>query len=135
MHIEDKFALMRRLFTKLRPGGRVLFTDYVSGDGPQEPEYAAYLKQRQYFPATVDKYRKVLQTSGFVAVDCADWTHVFRAALEAELLRLQQGRQQFLQRFSLQDLHDLESGWRQKLVRVQNRNQAWMLATAVKPLA
>lgn len=135
MHIADKFALFRRLFAKLRPGGRILFTDYVSGqEAHADPEYAAYLTQRQYHPATVSKYHKVLTTSGFDQVRTADWTPVFQAALLRELRRLHDQRDQFLARFSHQDWQDLVDGWNRKLVRIDKGLQAWMWATAVKPM-
>ena len=133
LHIEDKFSLFRRLFTKLKPGGRIIFTDYIHGNRDFDPEYIEYVKQRGYSPATVDKYRKILETSGFVDIKCHDWTHVFKSALESELKRLEEGKQEFLAEFSLQDWNELVDGWRQKLVRVDRGNQAWIFATAVRP--
>ena len=73
MHIEDKFTLFRRLFLKLKPGGRIIFTDYINGDRQLDHEYTEYLKQRQYFPATLQKYQKILETSGFVGIQCSNW--------------------------------------------------------------
>lgn len=134
MHIEDKFALFRRLFMKLKPGGRIIFTDYVSGDHELDQEYVEYLKQRQYYSVTIPKYNKILQNSGFVNIQCSNWILVFKAALEAELLKLNEGKEQFLQRFTQKDFDDLDQGWRRKLVRIQNDNQSWMFATAVKPI-
>jgi phosphoethanolamine N-methyltransferase len=137
MHIEDKFALFRRLFMKLKPGGRIIFTDYVSGDHDHDhldQEYVEYLKQRQYFPATIPRYNKILSNSGFVDIQCANWILIFKAALEAELTKLTEGKQEFLSLFTMKDYDDLEQGWKRKLVRIQNDNQGWMFATALKPL-
>ena len=135
MHIEDKFALFRRLYGKLKPGGRIIFTDYVSGDHASlDQEYVEYLKQRQYYPATITKYNKILQNSGFGNIQCSNWILIFKAALEAELLKLKEGKADFLSRFTEKDFDDLESGWNRKLVRIQNDNQGWMFATAVKPI-
>ena len=40
----------------LRPGGKVLISDYCCSEGPHSDEFNAYVKQRGYNLITIDSY-------------------------------------------------------------------------------
>ncbi|VAH10144.1 unnamed protein product [Triticum turgidum subsp. durum] len=48
LHIQDKSALFRNFFKWLKPGGKVLISDYCRSPGTPSEEFAAYIKQRGY---------------------------------------------------------------------------------------
>ncbi len=48
LHISDKVKLFSLFFKWLKPGGRLLFTDYNCADGPLSDEFKAYQEQRGY---------------------------------------------------------------------------------------
>ncbi|CAI0380584.1 unnamed protein product [Linum tenue] len=48
LHIQDKPALFRSFFKWLKPGGKVLISDYCKSAGTASPEFAEYIKQRGY---------------------------------------------------------------------------------------
>lgn len=44
----------------LKPGGKILITDYCRSAGTASPEFAGYIKQRGYDLHDVEEYGKVL---------------------------------------------------------------------------
>ncbi|KAF2538055.1 hypothetical protein F2Q68_00022325 [Brassica cretica] len=55
-HIQDKPALFKTFFKWLKPGGRVLITDYCKSDETPSPVFAEYIKQRGYDIHDVQAY-------------------------------------------------------------------------------
>jgi phosphoethanolamine N-methyltransferase len=134
LHIEDKNILFKKIFKWLKPGGKVVFTDYARGDKKvYSEEFNDYLRHRQYHLLTRDSYQQVLCSNGFNNVIVKDWGHVFRESLERELKELNDRKEEFLSKFSHQDFLDLDNGWRAKLKRFAELDQGWILATAEKP--
>lgn len=68
LHVADKGAVLRRLAAAVRPGGRLLLTDYCLGSKTQSADFSAYVAQRGYHLLTVDDYSAVLRASGFEVV-------------------------------------------------------------------
>ncbi|XP_022725814.1 phosphoethanolamine N-methyltransferase 1-like isoform X2 [Durio zibethinus] len=48
LHIQDKPALFRSFYKWLKPGGKVLISDYCKSAGTPSSEFADYIKQRGY---------------------------------------------------------------------------------------
>ena len=93
LHVADKKALLERLCAALKPGGRLLVTDYCSSGDPPSPEFGAYIAQRGYHLLSVPDYGAALCAAGFADVEADDRTWQFKAALDAELARARgQGR-------------------------------------------
>ena len=133
LHIKDKKYLFQQFFKWLKPGGRIVFTDYVRGDGQLSDEFIEYMKHRDYTLYTRQEYVDVLNNSGFKNVDVADIKDKFVASLQRELKQLYDGKEDFLSKFTLKDYQDLESGWLAKIKRASDNDQSWVLATAFKP--
>lgn len=57
--IQDKPALFRSFFEWLKPGGKVLISDYCRSAGTPSPEFAEYIKQRGYDLHDVKAYGQV----------------------------------------------------------------------------
>ena len=77
LHIHDKARLFQQLQACLKPGGRLLFTDYCCGEGEKSAEFAAYIQQRHYDLGTVAEHRHWLEQAG-LAVMTAGLTRVAR---------------------------------------------------------
>jgi hypothetical protein len=56
---QDKPALFRNFFKWLKPGGKVLISDYCRNAGEPSEDFAAYIKQRGYDLHDVKTYGKV----------------------------------------------------------------------------
>ena len=68
------FVLLARLLRILRPGGRLLISDYCCAPTAPSTAFAAYIAQRGYDLHDVAGYGKLLQNAGFVDVRAEDRT-------------------------------------------------------------
>ena len=58
--LQDKPSLFKSFFKWLKPGGKVLISDYCRSPGKPSEEFAAYIKQRGYDLHDVEAYGQVL---------------------------------------------------------------------------
>ncbi|GAQ87277.1 Phosphoethanolamine N-Methyltransferase [Klebsormidium nitens] len=132
LHIHDKAALFRRFHHWLKPGGRLLISDYCKGPHAASPDFCAYVQQRGYDLHTVTAYGQMLETAGFTRVAAEDRTQQFMAVLETELARFAQAKDDFVADFSQEDYDYIVAGWEAKLARCAQGEQKWGLFTAQK---
>ncbi|WMV35240.1 hypothetical protein MTR67_028625 [Solanum verrucosum] len=132
LHIQDKPALFRSFYKWLKPGGRVLISDYCKKAGPASEDFAAYIKQRGYDLHDVEAYGQMLRDAGFNEVIAEDRTEQFMKVLQKELDIVENERETFIQEFSEQDYNDIVGGWKAKLVRSSSGEQRWGLFFAKK---
>lgn len=59
MNVQDKPALFRTFYKWLKPGGKVLISDYCKGPGTPSESFAEYIKQRGYDLHDVEAYGQV----------------------------------------------------------------------------
>ncbi|XP_041038019.1 phosphoethanolamine methyltransferase, partial [Carcharodon carcharias] len=133
LHIADKEDLFKKFYTWLKPGGKLLITDYCCGESPWSTHFEEYVRQRGYILYTVQKYGKLLQDLGFVSVRAEDRTQQFVEILKVELQRMDSIREAFLQEFSEDDYHYIVDGWKEKMSRSELGDQRWGLFYAEKP--
>ena len=128
LHIADKRPVLDTLRSILAPAGRLLFTDYIRGQGTPSEAFRAYLDQHGYSLEDLDSYRKLLINSGFVVLRAENLTGMFTELLQREL--------EGLPRSSLdrEDIQYLEERWKQKMIRAERGEQGWALFLA-KPAA
>ncbi|CAI5525706.1 unnamed protein product [Closterium sp. Naga37s-1] len=127
LHIQDKPFLFARFHRWLKPGGRVLITDYCSGkDKPEEwsEEFRCYVAQRGYHLVTVRRYSEMLQAAGFHVLKAEDRSQPFLGILEEEKARLLSDTSSTQPSASDEQLL---AGWTAKMKRVRNGDQAWGL--------
>ncbi|XP_075425983.1 uncharacterized protein LOC142465681 isoform X2 [Ascaphus truei] len=134
LHISDKGALFRRFYSWLKPGGKLLITDYCCGERPWSPIFQEYVKQRGYILYTPREYGQELQKVGFVNIQALDRTKQFVHVLNTELRRTQEIKEEFQESFSEEDYNYIIDGWNEKLHRCSLGDQRWGLFYAEKPL-
>lgn len=71
MFLQDKPTLFKSFFKWLKPGGKVLISDYCKKPGTASEDFAAYIKQRGYDLHAVDSYGQVRYLMLFHI-----WTHL-----------------------------------------------------------
>uniref|UniRef100_A0A8C5MS06 phosphoethanolamine N-methyltransferase n=1 Tax=Leptobrachium leishanense TaxID=445787 RepID=A0A8C5MS06_9ANUR len=133
LHITDKPALFKRFFSWLKPGGKLLITDYCCGPRPLSPVFQEYVRQRGYTLYTTQEYGQFLENVGFVNVDAQDRTKQFVDILNIELRRTQEIKEEFIKSFSEEDYNYIITGWKEKLHRCSLGDQRWGLFYAEKP--
>ena len=123
MHIADKVTLFSNLWRALKPGGRLLLTDYSCAPSPWSDAFADYVAQRGYSLHTLDEYVAIVREAGFQDVQGWDTTDEFVASLKADLVPIdEQGRD------------DLRAAWEAKQARAEAGEQRWCQIRAVKSL-
>ena len=74
LHIQDKPALFKRFAEWLKPGGKLLISDYCRSAGKPSASFAKYIAQRGYDLHSVAGYGQMLEQAGFVNVEAEDRT-------------------------------------------------------------
>lgn len=132
LHIQDKPALFRDFFKWLKPGGRVLISDYCRRSGKPSEEFAEYIKQRGYDLHDVEAYGQMLKDAGFHEVIAEDRTDQFLKVLHRELGTVEKEKDAFIADFSQDDYDEIVNGWKSKLKRSSMGEQRWGLFIAKK---
>lgn len=132
LHIQNKPALFRSFYKWLKPGGKVLISDYCRSAGTPSSEFAEYIKQRGYDLHDVHAYGQMLRDAGFDEVIAEDRTDQFIHVLQRELDAVEKDKDVFVHDFSEEDYNDIVQGWKAKLVRSSSGEQRWGLFIAKK---
>lgn len=132
LHIQDKPMLFRSFFKWLKPGGKILITDYCKSSGTPSEAFAEYIKQRGYDLHDVEAYGQMLKDAGFYEVVAEDRTDQFLEVLQSELDAVEKDKDAFIQEFSKEDYDEIVSGWKAKLKRSSFGEQRWGLFMAKK---
>ncbi|CAL9146762.1 phosphoethanolamine N-methyltransferase [Musa acuminata AAA Group] len=132
LHIQDKPTLFRSFFKWLKPGGKLLISDYCKKLGAPSDDFAAYIKQRGYDLHDVDAYGQMLKNAGFNKVIAEDRTNQFLEVLQRELDAVEMDKEVFIRDFSQEDYDEIVNGWKAKLKRSSVGEQRWGLFIAQK---
>jgi phosphoethanolamine N-methyltransferase len=127
LHIQDKAGLFGAIKRCLRPGGQLLFSDYMCRSGARSADFEAYVAGRGYDLQSLDQYRALLTQAGFEVLLAQDRTAEFVDILRRELERLGESQ------LDTADRAALEQSWRAKLRRARAGEQRWGVCLARKP--
>jgi phosphoethanolamine N-methyltransferase len=127
LHIHDKAGLLAAIKRCLRPGGQLLFTDYLCRAGPKSAAFEAYIYSRRYDLRSLDEYRVLLEQVGFEVVLAQDRTAEFIDILERELGQLSSSLLDAPERAAL------AGSWQDKIRRARDGEQRWGVFLGRKP--
>ena len=120
VHIPDKETLAADAFRILKPGGWFVASDWlISHDGEPSPEMADYIAKEDldFGMASPARYRRALESAGFVDVSLANRNPWYRTAAREELARLEgTGRDAFLKVLDEIVLDEQVGIWRAMIV-------------------
>ena len=68
-----------RFLKVLKPGGRLLISDYCKAPGQPSEDFAGYIQQRGYDLHSVEEYGRMLQSAGFAGIKAEDRTWQVRS--------------------------------------------------------
>lgn len=125
LHIHAKPELFAKILGILKPGGRLLITDYCRSSAPPSDHFASYIQQRGYDLHSVDVYGKMLSDVGFTDVVASDATEMFIGSVQRELDVAEKERDKFIAEFSEADYDAVVNGWKEKLQRALAGEQRW----------
>jgi len=132
LHISDKLGLFKRFFTTLKPGGRILISDYCRGEQAPSQRFEEYVASRDYHLHTVKDYGTILENAGFTQVKAVDMTDKMVEMLKKELQTFENIKDAFIDEFSEEDFENIKQGWLDKVVRCGEGDQKWGMFTGVK---
>jgi len=132
LHIEGKEELFGKFLRTLKPGGKLMISDYCCGDQDHSVEFKDYVSSRGYDLHTVEGYGKIIEKAGFTQVEATDNTNLMVDILKKELDKFAVIKDKFVDEFSIEDFDYIAEGWSGKLVRCKAGDQAWGLFTATK---
>lgn len=132
LHISDKLELFKHFFSWVKPGGKVLISDYCCGEKPWTPQFEDYVKQRGYILYTPKKYGQLLEEAGFTNVRAEDRTEQFIQVIKSELENAKVIQEEFIQEFSQEDYDAIVNGWTEKLQRCELGDHRWGLFYGTK---
>jgi cyclopropane fatty-acyl-phospholipid synthase-like methyltransferase len=126
LHIHDKAGLFDAIRRCLRPGGLLLFSDYLCRAGSKSTDFAAYIQSRGYDLRALEEYRVLLEQAGFELLLAQDRTADFIDILERELEQLE------VSQLGASERAALAQSWRDKLRRACAGEQRWGVCMAKK---
>ena len=126
LHIHDKQKLFSKLYTALKPSGKLLFTDYCCDEKPWQSDFSAYVENRGYHLCTVSDYRKLLDAAGFGFIETFDRTKDFIRFCKTELDTINSLD------IAQSDRTSLKNDWLKKIERARVSNQRWGMFYASK---
>jgi len=132
LHIEGKEDLFQKFQRTLKPGGKLMISDYCRGDQAHSERFRDYVAQRGYKLHTVKEYGAILERVGFNNVVAADKSGLMVDIMNMELDKFNKIKEKFIHEFSEQDFTYISEGWKDKVVRCKDGDQAWGLFTASK---
>merc|ERR1712107_839051 len=96
LHIEDKLHLSKKFHKWLKPGGKLLISDYCCGSQDHSDEFNQYVAGRGYFLKTPGAYGDDILKAGFHNAVVEDRTSQFVNILSKELERTRKIRDSFI---------------------------------------
>jgi phosphoethanolamine N-methyltransferase len=126
LHIPDKSRLFSVFHALLKPGGKLLFTDYCCGEKPWTDEFSDYVDDRGYSLHHLSEYAELIIDAGFTRVESRDITARFIEILQADLTKIDNLK------LSESVRDKLKQSWLGKLERAGSGDHRWGLFSGLK---
>lgn len=131
-YIQDKSSVLRKIYNVLKPGGKLVFTDYCRSDSEGDEEFKEYISKRGYALCSFEEYRGLLTNAGFHVESIEDRSDQLVTCMEKEIARVDESRGNFDESLGSEKVEQLKASWQRKLKFVQTRQHTWGLFVAHK---
>lgn len=125
MHISGKKLWFEKFRKALKPGGRVIVSNYFRGDRKNSEEFLKYVEERKYSLVTAVEFKQIFEDAGFVNVKLENRSEQFGKSLEDEIKRLEENREIYVQEFSKEEYEHMLESWKAKLRRNKIGDHQW----------
>lgn len=133
MHHENKVNILRRLHRSLKPGGRILMTDYCRMQKFfYTQDFIDYAEDWDYYLITILDQKQLMRRVGFKDIIARDETDMFVQAMKDDLERFKARKDEIVMKYSMGDFQHLQEAWMEKLDRCEAEDQTWGVFTAKK---
>ena len=138
LHMKNKTKLFGNIYKCLKPGGKLLITDYCRNENSlqNDPAFSHYVKKYDYDILTVEEYGELLKQAKFTDVVAIDNSKYFLEILHKELDTLsdENTATEIVDLLNEEEYTSWSNLWRDKIQRVMHGSHVWGLFTATRPL-
>lgn len=87
IHIEDKLSIYREFYRVLKPGGQLIFSDWLRGDMPDTPEWSTWLEivGLSFNLFTLDATLATIGQAGFIDARGLDRNQWYQTEIQREI--------------------------------------------------
>ena len=132
LHIFEKRPLFLNLLKCLKPGGKIMITDYCRGEGEHTMGFRKYVKLRGYQLITVNEYGKMLEKAGFEEVEAKNNSVYFKQLLKDGLNTLKEIKDEVVDEYSEEDYNYLCKNLKDQSANVDRGDHVWGYFVAKK---
>ncbi|KAF7834544.1 phosphoethanolamine N-methyltransferase [Senna tora] len=132
LHIQDKPTLFKSFYKWLKPGGKLLITDYCMSAKSPSVDYAEYIKKGGYYFHDFKAYRQIIKNAGFDNVIAEDQTNMVCLKFKFFVLLFGAWEIQFLNHYFQKEYNEIVEKWEAKKTRAAAGDQIWGLFIATK---
>ncbi|KAG1708533.1 Phosphoethanolamine N-methyltransferase [Nymphon striatum] len=132
MHISSKKLWIEKFLHTLRPGGRVIVSDYFRGHGQNSEEFEKYVQSRKYSLININSFKKLFEETGFIKVRMENRSKEYGEILTNEIKCLEAKKLKYIEEFSREEYYSMLDSWKSKLHRNNIGDHQWGFIYAEK---
>ena len=125
LHIFEKKQLFENLLKCLKPGGKLMISDYCRGEGEHTMGFRKYVKLRGYQLITINEYRKMLERVGFEDIEAKNNSAYFKQLLNDGLKTLKENKTDIVDEYSEEDYDYLCQNLTNQCGNVDRGDHVW----------
>ena len=134
LYVKDKEALLKKIHRCLKPGGRLVFTDFCKGNGKESEAFSRYISNKAFNLATEEEYVGMFGRAGFAEWKVERSTDKLIGVTEAEIRNLDASRTEFDASMSRERVDNLKTSWEKRLQFAKNGEHSWVIFAVTKGL-
>lgn len=136
LYVKDKERLLKNIYQCLKPGGRLVFTDYCAerARGEESEAFVKYVQNKAFELATVAEYEEMLGKAGFASWSVERATEKLIDVTETEIKNLDAARDELIvnKSMSTDNVDNLKNSWETRLQFAKDGEHSWAVFAVTK---